>query len=116
MGAETEAALTLAPSPASVRVTCDCLLPYRVRSVRYYAQTAPGDAVVWPSRVARCGVGRSVCGRVCVRAGALRKIKNVHVHVHENSKLQIPTATRHTPRGPGGFYPIARFASPTQTT
>ena len=46
MGAETEAALTLAPSPASVRVTCDCLLPYRVRSVRYYAQTAPGDAVV----------------------------------------------------------------------
>ena len=45
MGAETEAALTLAPSPASVRVTCDCLLPY-VRSVRYYAQTAPGDAVV----------------------------------------------------------------------
>ena len=114
MGAETEAALTLAPSPASVRVTCDCLLPYgpygTTRRRRRAMLSCDHRALHVAALVARCA---GACA--CVRARCAKSKTYMYMYM----KLKIQNCrSRHgtTPRGPGGFYPIARFASPTQTT
>ena len=94
MGAETEAALTLAPSPASVRVTCDCLLPYgpygTTRRRRRAMLSCDHRALHVAALVARCA---GACA--CVRARCAKSKTYMYMYM----KIQnCRSRRRHTPR------------------